>query len=76
MAKKKSSLKEVFDEYMKDGLKLERWRLVGLLMLVAVFAGFFGWVYEFIFYYFDGAKKRLYFTTNPKNYAFVVKNNA
>jgi uncharacterized membrane protein len=27
---------------------------VGIVLLTWVFAGFFGWVYEFIFYYFDG----------------------
>lgn len=56
----KKTLREVFREYMKDGLKLERWRWVGLLMLTAVFAGFFGWVYEFIFYYFDGGTGEFY----------------
>ena len=57
---RKTSLKEVFDGYMKDGLRLERWRWVGLLMLTAVFAGFFGWVYEFIFYFFDGGTGEFY----------------
>lgn len=29
-------------------------------MLITVFAGFFGWVYEFIFYYFDGGTGEFY----------------
>ena len=29
-------------------------------MLLVVFAGFFGWVYEFIFYYFDGGTGEFY----------------
>ncbi len=64
MSKKKDGrkirLKMVFDEYMKDAMRLERWRWVGLLMVLAVFAGFFGWVYEFIFYYFDGGTGEFY----------------
>ncbi len=29
-------------------------------MLITVFAGFFGWVYEFIFYFFDGGTDEFY----------------
>ncbi len=34
--------------------KLLPYQQVGIVLLTWVFAGFFGWVYEFIFYYFDG----------------------
>lgn len=54
MSKKKTSFSEVWREYLDDKLKLEKWQKVGALLLMIVFAGFFGWVYEFIFYYFDG----------------------
>ena len=54
MSKKKTSFGEVWREYLDDKLKLEKWQRVGALLLMIVFAGFFGWVYEFIFYYFDG----------------------
>ena len=56
----KQTLKEVFRSYMKGGIKLERWQWVGLVMLIAVFAGCFGWLYEFIFYYFDGGAGEFY----------------
>lgn len=36
------------------------WRRVGILMLAWVFAGFFGWVYEFIFYFFDAGTGEFY----------------
>lgn len=36
------------------------WRRVGILMLTWVFAGFFGWVYEFIFYFFDAGTGDFY----------------
>ena len=39
---------------------LERYQKVGILLLVMVFAGFFGWVYEMIFYFFDGGMTGLY----------------
>ena len=56
----KKTLKEVFRGYMKGEIKLERWQWVGMMMLLVVFAGFFGWVYEFIFYYFDGGTGEFY----------------
>jgi uncharacterized membrane protein len=60
MVKKEASLKAVWHKYMGDMFKMERWRWVGILMLVVVFAGFFGWVYEFIFYYFDRGTGEFY----------------
>ena len=44
----------------KKETKLEKWQWIGVLMLVTAFAGFFGWMYEFIFYYFDGGTGELY----------------
>ena len=60
MVKKEASLKAVWHEYMGDKFKMERWRWLGVLMLVVVFAGFFGWVYEFIFYYYDRGTGEFY----------------
>lgn len=51
---------ELFRKYMRDEVKLERWQWVGILMLLTVFAGFFGWVYEFIFYFFDAGTGEFY----------------
>lgn len=56
----KKTLREVFREYMKGKMKLERWQWVGMLMLIVVFAGCFGWLYEFVFYYFDGGTGEFY----------------
>lgn len=39
---------------------LERYQKVGILLLVIVIAGFFGWLYELIFYFFDGGMTGLY----------------
>ena len=56
----KKPFKKLFHEYLKGKIKLERWQWAGLMMLITVFAGFFGWVYEFIFYYFDGGTGEFY----------------
>lgn len=42
----------------KDSLK--PYQQLGIIFLIVVFAGFFGWLYEFIFYYFDGGTGEFY----------------
>ncbi len=44
----------------RRSFNLKKWQWAGIIMLIAVFAGFFGWVYEFIFYYFDGGTNEFY----------------
>lgn len=56
----KKTLREVFRGFLKEDIKLEKWQWLGIIMLLVVFAGFFGWVYEFIFYYFDGGTGEFY----------------
>ena len=58
--KTSKSIRSVFREYMKGTMKLETWQWVGILMLLVVFAGVFGWVYEFVFYYFDRGTGEFY----------------
>ena len=52
-------MKKFFNEYM-DGIKLEKWQLIGVLCLVFVISGVFGWIYEYIFYYFNGGMEKFY----------------
>ena len=56
----KNTLKETLLEYIKKEIKLEKWQWAGLMMLLAVFAGCFGWLYEFIFYFFDAGTGEFY----------------
>ena len=51
-----------FSEYIsgKTWLSLVRYQKIGILMLVWVFSGIFGWVYEFIFYFFDAGTGEFY----------------
>ncbi len=60
MVKKRESFKAVFREYLKKGVKLTTWQKWGVMMAVVVFAGFFGWVYELVFYYFDAGTGEFY----------------
>lgn len=60
ISKKKLSFKQTLSDYLKGSVQLEKWQWLGILMLLVVFAGFFGWVYEFIFYYFDGGTGEFY----------------
>ena len=41
-------------------IKLLPYQQMGIVFLVWVFAGFFGWVYEFVFYFFDGGMDEFY----------------
>ncbi len=54
-------MKKVFTDYMNNNLSLEKWQKIGVLCLIIIFAGLFGWIYEFIFYFFDGGMKEFYF---------------
>lgn len=60
MSGNKKSLKSVFRGYMAGKIKLEAYQKLGIMFLVVVFAGFFGWVYEMIFYFFDGGTGEFY----------------
>lgn len=53
-------MKEVFNKYMNDEIKLDIWQKIGIACLIIVISGMFGWFYEFIFYFFNGGMKDLY----------------
>ena len=53
-------MKKFFDCYMNDSIKLELWQKIGIGALVVSIAGFIGWVYEFIFYYFNFGMDKFY----------------
>ena len=45
---------------IKEEYHLETWQKLGIACLIYVFSGVFGWIYEFIFYYFNGGMKDFY----------------
>ena len=53
-------MKEVFNKYMQDKIKLDKWQIIGIVCLIIVFSGVFGWIYEFIFYYFNSGMTQFY----------------
>lgn len=53
-------MKKVLNDYLNDEIKLERYQLIGVICLLIVLSGMFGWFYEFIFYYINGGCKQWY----------------
>ena len=53
-------MKEVRNNYLNDRIKYDKWQVIGILGLIIAISGFFGWVYEYIFYYINGGMKYFY----------------
>jgi uncharacterized membrane protein len=53
-------MKEVYNKYLNSELKLEKWQIIGIICLIIVISGLFGWIYEYIFYFFNGGMKKFY----------------
>lgn len=53
-------MKEVYNKYLNSELKLDKWQIIGIICLIIVISGLFGWVYEYIFYFFNGGMKKFY----------------
>lgn len=52
--------RKLFHNYLDDKLKLQPYQKLGVIFLLIVISGFFGWVYEFIFYFFNGGMQEWY----------------
>lgn len=53
-------MKEFLKKYINDKIKLETWQFIGVVFLVFAISGLFGWIYEYIFYYFNGGMEKFY----------------
>ena len=53
-------MKEKYKSYLDNDHSFDRTMLIGIFALVVVIAGCFGWLYEFIFYFFNGGMKQFY----------------
>lgn len=53
-------MKKVFNDYLNDKIKFEKWQLIGVIFLVVVLSGIFGWIYEFFFYYINWGMQGFY----------------
>ena len=54
-------MKEVYKKYINDEIKFDKLTLLGILCLIVVIAGIFGFLVEFVFYYFNGNMKYIYY---------------
>lgn len=45
---KKKTYGQIYKDYLKKGIKLEKYQKVGIIFLVVVISGFVGWLYEFL----------------------------
>jgi len=53
-------VRSFFSKYLNDDFKLDVWQIIGIFCLVFVISGIFGWIYEFLFYYFNGGMEKFY----------------
>lgn len=53
-------MKEVFNKYINNEITYDKYQKIGIISLIIVISGIFGWIYEFIFYYFNGGMKEFY----------------
>ena len=56
----KKKYKKFLTEYLNKDHAFDIETLIGIFCVVIVITGIFGWLYEFIFYYFNGGMKEFY----------------
>ena len=54
-------MKEFYKKYVNNEFKFDKLTMLGIIALIIVIAGVFGFVYEFIFYYFNSGMKEFYY---------------
>ena len=55
-----SSIQKMYRNYLNKDLKFDKETFIGIISLLIVITGIFGFIYEFIFYYFNGGMKQFY----------------
>ena len=53
-------MKDKYLKYLNDDIKFDETTMIGIFSLLIVITGIFGFLYEFIFYYFNGGMKTFY----------------
>ena len=53
-------MRSKFMEYLEKDHSFDKLTLLGIFCLIIVITGCFGWLYEFIFYFFKGGMKEFY----------------
>ena len=53
-------MKKMIKDYLENDYKFDKTTMLGIIFLIVVFAGVFGWFYEFFFYYLNSGLKTFY----------------
>ena len=53
-------MKKKYQEYLNKDYKFSKNIMIGILCLIVVIAGIFGFLYEFVFYYFNSGMTKFY----------------
>jgi len=53
-------MKEKYKNYINKDHSFDKTTMIGIFCLIIVIAGVFGFLYEFVFYYFNGGMKQFY----------------
>ena len=56
----RKEIKKIKKDYLENKIKLEKYQSLGILCLLIVLTGMTGWLYEYIFYFFDKGMKYFY----------------
>lgn len=54
-------MKKIYDNYTNKECSFDKLTMLGIFCLIIVISGIFGFVYEYIFYFFNGGMKEFYF---------------
>ena len=53
-------MKKWYNKYLNENYKFDKLSWIGIFCLLIVITGIFGFLYEFIFYYFNGGMQKFY----------------
>ena len=53
-------MKKFIKKYINDEIVLDKWQKIGVIAMLIVLSGIFGFLYEYIFYYFNGGMEKFY----------------
>ncbi len=53
-------MKEKYLKYLNEDIKFDKETMIGIFCLLVIITGMFGFLYEFLFYYFNGGMKTFY----------------
>ena len=54
-------MKDIYKKYINNEITFDKSTNLGIICLIVVISGVFGFVYEFIFYYFNSGMKQFYY---------------